>query len=656
MKMKHLLFGLILALNFSAQAQNNKKEVLFTIDNKPYYTDEFARVYKKNLDLVKDESQKDLNQYLELFVGYKLKINKAYKLGLQSGNQYQNELKSYRTQLAKTYVTDSKVTNELVEEAYNRSLKEISASHILIMVDENAMPADTLKAYKQVMDIRQKALNGEDFGELALKYSQDPSAKENKGDLGFFTAFRMVYAFESAAYKTPKGKISNPVRTRFGYHLIKVNDVRDNRGEVEVAHIMILTPEKEGEAGVAEAKNTINDISKKLKQGENFETLAKQFSEDKSSSSKGGLLNRFGSGQLSSEEFENVAFSLKNPGDVSEPFQTQFGYHIVKLITKYPVKLLAEVKPEFENKVGKDERSRLIAASMNEKLKKKYKIKRDDKAYAAIQKVVTDKFYEGSWDLPANAKPFEGKLFSIEEKAYTGVDFLNYVKGQEKAGLTIKPVSRLVDHLYEQYLDQQVNAYYSDNLEKEFPEFSSVMDEYRDGLLLFDLMEKEIWEKSKTDSIGLQNFYKSHMDQYKWKTRFDATVISSTKMDVIKTAQKYLKQNKTSDFIKEKLNVKGVVNVMANAGTFEEGNESLPKGVKPEVGVSEIVKEGEYYFVVKVNKVLPAGVKTLDEAKGKVINDYQQYLEENWVKDLKNEFTVQVNQDVFERVKKQLQP
>jgi peptidyl-prolyl cis-trans isomerase SurA len=656
MKMKHLLFGFLLALNFAAHAQNNKKEVLFTIDNKPYYTDEFARVYKKNLDLVKDESQKDLNQYLELFVGYKLKINKAYKLGLQNGNQYQNELKSYRAQLAKNYVTDSKVTNELVEEAYNRSLKEINASHILIMVDENAMPADTLKAYKQVMDIRQKALNGEDFGELAVKYSQDPSAKENKGDLGFFTAFRMVYAFESAAFKTPKGKISNPIRTRFGYHLIKVNDVRDNRGEVEVAHIMILTPEKEGEAGVTEAKNTINDISKKLKQGESFETLAKQFSEDKSSSSKGGLLNRFGSGQLSSEEFENVAFSLKNSGDVSEPFQTQFGYHIVKLIAKHPVKTLAEVKPELENKVGKDERSRLIAASMNEKLKKKYKIKRDDKAYAAIQKAVTDKFYEGSWDVPANTKPFEGKLLTIEDKTFTGVDFLNYLKGQEKAGLSIKPVNRLVDHVYGQYLGQQVNAYYSDNLEKEFPEFSSVMDEYRDGLLLFDLMEKEIWEKSKTDSVGLQNFYKSRVEQYRWKTRFDATVVSSTKMDVIKAAQKYLKQNKTSDFIKEKLNVKGVVNVMANAGTFEEGNESLPKGLKPEVGVSEIVKEGEYYFVVKVNKVLPAGAKTLDEAKGKVINDYQQYLEENWVKDLKNEFTIQVNQDVFERVKKELQP
>jgi peptidyl-prolyl cis-trans isomerase SurA len=655
MKMKQLLFGLLLSLNLATYAQNNKKEVLFTIDDKPYYTDEFARVYKKNLDLVKDESQKDLNQYLELFVGYKLKISKAYKLGLQNGNQYQTELKQYRTQLAKNYMTDSKVTNELVQEAYQRSLKEISAAHILIMVDENATPADTLKAYKHIMDIRQKALAGEDFGELATKYSQDPSAKENKGDLGYFTSFRMVYAFESAAFKTPKGKISNPIRTRFGYHLIKINDIRDNRGEVEVAHIMILADAKDGEAGKTEARNTINDIYKKLKQGENFETLAKQFSEDKSSAAKGGVLNRFGSGQLSSEEFENTAFSLKKAGDFSEPFETQFGWHIVKLINKYPVKTFDEAKAEIENRVGKDERSRLIAESINEKLRKKYKIRRDEKTYAAIQKAVTDKFYEGAWDASADPKA-NGKLFTIEDKSYTGADFQTFLKGQQKAGLTIKPINRLVDNVYDQYLDQQLNGYYSDNLEKEFPDFSNVMDEYRDGLLLFDLMEKEIWEKSKTDSVGLKNFYQSHMNNYNWKTRFDATVISSTKMDVIKSAQKYLKDGKTTDFIKEKLNTKGVVNAMTNSGTFEEGSDALPKGIKPVAGVSEIIKEGEYYFVTKINKVLPAGSKTLEEAKGKVINDYQQYLEENWVKDLKGEFTVKVNQDVFAKVKKELQP
>lgn len=653
MKLKQWFLGLSLSLSLAATAQNAKKEVLFTIDDKPYYTDEFARVYKKNLDLVKDESQKDLNQYLELFIGYKLKINKAYKLGLQNGSQYQSELKQYRNQLSKNYVTDSKVTNELVQEAYQRSLKEIKASHILIMVDENAAPADTLKAYHQIMDIRKKALAGEDFGKLAEQYSQDPSAKENKGDLGYFTSFRMVYAFESAAYKTPVGKISNPVRTRFGYHLIKVTDERANRGEVEVAHIMITADPKDGEQGKTGAKNTINEIYAKLKQGESFEALAKQFSDDKSSAAKGGALNRFGSGQLSAEGFENVAFGLKNPGDYSEPFETQFGWHIVKLIKKYPVKTLDEAKPEIENRVGKDERSRLIAESINEKLRKKYKIKRDDKTYAAIKKAVTDKFYEGTWEVSTDPKA-TGKLVTIEDKAISGSDFMAYLKAQQKSGLAVKPIGRLTDVAYEQFVDQQLNTYYNENLEKEFPEFSYVIDEYRDGLLLFDLMEKEIWEKSKTDTIGLQKFYEAHKSNYQWKNRVEATVVSSTKMDVIKQAQKYLKDGKTSDFIKEKLNTKGMVNVMANAGTFEEGSDALPKGTKPQVGISDIIKEGEYYFVTKVTKVMPAGPKTLDEARGKAINDYQQYLEENWVKDLRGEFAVRVNQDVFEKVKAQL--
>ncbi len=658
--MKQLFFGLLLSLNLIGFAQNSSKEVLFTIDNKPYYTDEFARVYKKNLDLVKDESQKDLNQYLELFVGYKLKINKAYKLGLQDGSSYQNELKSYRGQLSKNYTSDSKVTKELVEEGYKRFLKEIKASHILFSVDENAAPEDTLKAYKQALDVRKRAIAGEDFGKLAVEFSQDPSAKENKGDLGYFTAFRMVYAFETGAYKTPKGSISNPIRTRFGYHLIKVDDVRDNRGDVIVAHIMIMNPQAnaENKEDADKGKNTIQDIYKKLQQGEKFEDLAKQFSEDKSSSSKGGVLNRFGSGQLSSEEFENVAFNLTKENPISEPFKSQYGWHIVKLIDKFPVKTIDEMRSDLESKVSKDDRSRLITASMNEKLRKKYSIKRDDKFYAVLSKLVTDNFYEGKWETPVDLKSYNKNLVTINGvKSITGASFLTFIKEQQKTKNTLKPLSKLINKFYESYLDQELSQYYDDNLEKEYPEFSAVMDEYRDGLLLFDLMEKEIWNKSKTDTLGLKSFYDKNLSNYQWKNRLDVTILSSTNEDVIKKAAKYLKNNKTVDFIKEKLNVKdGAVNIMSKLGVFEEGNDVLPKNLVFEPGISEIIKEGEYFFVTKVNKTLPAGPKGLDECKGKVINDYQQYLEENWVKELKNEFKVEVNQSVFENVKKQLKP
>jgi len=660
MKMKQLFFGLLLSLNLIGFAQNSTKEVLFTIDNKPYYTDEFARVYKKNLDLVKDESQKDLNQYLELFVGYKLKINKAYKLGLQDGSAYQNELKSYRTQLSKNYTSDSKVTKELVEEGYKRFLKEIKAAHILITVDENAAPEDTLKAYNQALDIRKRAIDGEDFGKLATEFSQDPSAKDNKGDLGYFTAFRMVYAFETGAYKTPKGSISNPIRTRFGYHLIKVEDIRDNRGDVIVAHIMIMNPPEtsENKEDADKGKNTIQDIYKKLQQGEKFEDLAKQFSEDKSSSSKGGVLNRFGSGQLSSEEFENVAFNLTKENPISEPFKSQYGWHIVKLIDKFSVKTIEEMRTDLESKVSKDDRSRLITASMNVKLRKKYSIKRDDKFFGTISKLITENYYEGKWEIPADLKLYNKNLVTINStKSLTGAAFLTYVNDQQKTKISLKPLSKLTNKLYESYLDQELAQYYDDNLEKEFPEFSAVMDEYRDGLLLFDLMEKEIWTKSKTDTLGLKSFYDKNLKNYQWKNRLDVTILSSTKADVIKKAEKYLKNDKTVDFIKEKLNIKdGAVNIMSKVGVFEEGNEALPKNLLFQTGISDIIKEGEYYFVTKVNKTMPAGPKELSECKGKVINDFQQYLEENWVSSLKNEFKVEVNQAVFESVKKQLKP
>lgn len=654
MNLKQFLFGVFFLVSFFSFSQNKPKEVLFTIDDKPYYSDEFERVYKKNLDLVKDDTQKDLNQYLELFVGYKLKVNKAYKLGLQNNAPYQNELKTYRTQLAKNYFNDTKITQELVTEGYNRLQKEIRASHILVLVDENATAEDTLKAFKKIEDIRKKALSGQKFDSLAVQFSEDPSAKDNKGDLGYFTAFRMVYPFETAAYNTSFGEISKIIRTRFGYHILKVNDIRDNRGEITVAHIMILNP-KDDEVE-KDAQKTINEIYQKIQQGEKFEDLAKQFSEDKSSSSKGGVLNRFGSGQLSSEEFESFAFSLKNSGDISIPFQSQFGWHIIKLIEKHPIKTLDEMKSELENKVGKDDRSKKITASLNEKLRKKYSYKRDNKQFAAISKLVTNDIYESKWIQPENAKDFTAPLVTINTKKVEGKTFIDYLDKQQKAGLKTKPISKLLEDLYSKFLDEQLTNYYDENLENDFPDFANVMEEYRDGLLLFDLMEKEIWERAKTDTIGLKNFYDKHKMEHVWKKRIEATIISSTKEDMIKKAQALLKKNTEPQAIKDKLNVNNVIHVMTNSGLFEEGSDALPKSTNYKLGISDIFKEGEYYFVINVKKIIPESVKTLEECKGKIVNEYQQSLEQHWVDDLKKEFTVKINSDVFERLKKQLKP
>jgi len=496
MKISRLLILAFLLAPIFLSAQT--KEVLFTIDNHPYYTDEFVRVYNKNLDLVKDDSQKDLDKYLDLFLGYKLKVEKANKIGLQHGTSYQNELKSYRNQLSKNYVNDSKVTNELVHEAYDRMKQEVRASHILVLVDEGASPQDTLKAYNKILDIKRRLDAGEDFITVAQQTSEDPSVKENNGDLGYFSAFRMVYPFENAAFKTNLGQVSKPFRTRFGYHIVKVVDKRENRGEVTVAHIMIVKPNVPDAAQHEKAKATIDDIYKKIQQGENFESLAQQFSEDKSSSGKGGVLQRFGSGQLSSEEFENVAFSLAKKDDISAPFQSQFGWHIVKLIDKHPVRSFDDMKVELEDKIRKDERSLLITNSLAKKLRTKYAVVKDTKALTQVKKVVTDDFYNQTWEVPANTKEGNVTVLTIN-KSYkvTTPAFLNFVYSQQKTNIKTKPVTKLVDELFEKFTDEQLINYYNENLENEFPEFRYVMEEYRDGLMLFDLMEKRNLEQSK---------------------------------------------------------------------------------------------------------------------------------------------------------------
>lgn len=645
-----LIFGFLFIQPFLF-AQN--KEVLFTIDNHSYYTDEFVRVYKKNLDLVKDDSQKDLDKYLDLFVGYKLKVEKANKLGLQNGTSYQNELKSYRNQLSKNYLNDSKVTNELVHEAYDRMQQEVRASHILVLVDEGALPQDTLKAYNKVLDIKKRLDAGEDFVKVAQQFSEDPSVKENNGDLGYFSAFRMVYPFENAAYKTKVGQVSKPFRTRFGYHIVKVVDKRVNRGEVTVAHIMVL---KQTDATQQEkAKTTIDDIYKKIQQGENFESLAQQFSEDKSSAPKGGVLQRFGSGQLSSEEFENVAFELKEKNQISAPFESQFGWHIVKLIEKHPVRSFDDMKMELEDKIRKDERSLLITNSLAKIVKAKYLFTKDTKLIAKIKGAVNDEFYSQTWVVPEKTKELEGTVLTVnKDKKISSKMFLDFIASKQKSNIKTKPVSKLVDELFEKFVDEQLIAYYNDNLENEFSEFKNVMDEYRDGLLLFDLMEKEIWNRAKNDTIGLNDYFKNNISNYQWKKRYSADILSSTDLKVIEKAQKFLKKGKSIEYIKEQLNKEGKINIMSKSGMYEEDYDVLPQFNNLSKGVTSIVSKDKYYFVVNITDEKPAGAKELTECKGKVISDYQQYLENHWVDELKKEFSIKVNQDVFTKVKNQL--
>lgn len=655
MRIKNIVAGLLMMGILSVNAQNNSKEVLFKIDNNPYYTDEFVRVYNKNLDLVKDDSQKNLDHYLDLFIGYKLKVNKAQKLELDKNPNYIAELNSYRNQLAKKYLTDSKVTKELVQEAYDRSLKEVNASHILIMIDENASPADTLKAYHRILDIRKKAVSGTPFEELANQYSEDKYGDEgvhNGGNLGYFSAFRMVYPFENGAFQTKKGEVSKPIRSQFGYHIIKVNDVRESRGSISVAHILVLK-KLEGFPD-DKAKQRIEEIYAKIKQGENFAELAKQFSDDKNSAPKGGKLATLSSGESNSMEFEDAAFSLSKENPISKPIETPYGYHIIQFLDKVPVKSFAEMEADLESKIKRDERSILITNSLNDQLKAKYKINLNKKNATAAIKLLNENYYSQNFKIPTTSKILNNELFSIKEQKITIEDFLKFVEQEQNKIKDIKPLQVLGEKLMEKFTDFKINTYYNENLENEFADFANAMGEYKDGLLLFDLMDKEVWEKAKTDTIGLQKFYEKNIQNYTWKKRFDVTILSSTNEEIIKKAHKFLKQKKSTDFIKQKLNTANRIDIIEKTGVFEQDHNNIPQHVKLKKGLNDVFKDGNYFYAVQVNDIIEEGNKKLEECKGKVINDYQQHLEDNMVSELKKEFKVTVDPTIFEKVKKQI--
>ena len=640
-------FFIVLFLS-NISAQKADELVLFTVDNEPVYTSEFLRVYNKNLDLVQDESQKDVDGYLTLFTNYKLKLKEAKSLELDKKPSYLKELENYKKQLAKSFLTDNKVTDALVEEAYERVSTEVKANHILIRVSENAVPKDTLEAYNKAIKLRERALN-EDFETVRKEVHNGQTIFGE--ELGYFTGFKMVYDFENAAYNTKVGDISMPFRTRFGYHFIKVFDRRKSRGEVTVAHIMIALKQADTTAGSPESR--IQDIYKKIQQGEDFESLAKQFSDDKSSAIKGGELSPFSGGQLSAPEFEELAFGLNQVGEISEPVQSKFGWHIIKLIAKKPTPVFEAMKSELEGKVKRDERSKLIDDALILKLKKEYSINERHPKLDYFVSIFNDSYYKRAWSLPAD---FDGKkpLVKIKNKQFTYQDFGDFLVSSQKNITSKQNNEALVANQYELFLNASLIQYQEDNLESENEDFAHILGEYRDGLLLFDLMETTIWNVAKTDSVGIENFYTKNKSNYVLPERIDAVVASSANQKVVKKVSKLLDKNMTPEQIKKLVNNNGEVNIIFTSGIMENGHQALPSNYKFEKGLSRIYKHNDSFIVVQAKDVLPETLKTFEEVKGSVISDYQIYKENDWLETLKAKFNISVNQEALNTVKVQI--
>lgn len=645
MASKLFALAFLMVFSFVGFSQTNNNAVLFTIDDEPVKVSEFVWVYNKNLDLVKDDTQKDVDEYLKLFINYQLKLKEAKQLGLDEDPGYKKEFLGYKKQLTKTYASDNKVTDALVKEAYDRMSYDIKAKHVLIKFDESEK--DTTQVYNQMLDLRQRFINE---GFENLKKSVHDGRTIYAEDLGYFSGLKMDYTFESVAYNTPVGEVSMPFRTLFGYHIVKVYDKRPSRGKVTVAHIMISDNQKDS---IVNSETRINEIYKKLNQGEKFESLVKQFSDDKSTSGKGGVLGTFTGGQLRSVEFEDVAFSLSDDNKISKPFKTAYGWHIVKFIKKEPLQSLEKLKNELEYKVKKDSRSKLINSARVKKLKEHYTIIENKKARQYFQSILNETFYANKWQLPLDFEK-ESVLFSINKKEYTYDDFGKYVLSEQGKYFGKKtPQDQIIDKAYNAFLGQTLIKYHEDNLEFENEEFAQVLNEYRNGLLLFNLMETKVWNVGVTDTVGLQNFYNDNKANYVWDDRIDAVVVTASNKKDIKKGINQINRNVSFDDIEADLNAKEQ-KIILTKGLMETTHQALPKELPLKLGLSETYHYNDAYHVVMIKEIRPKAIKTLDEAKGKVISDYQNHVEKNWLELLKNKYKITVNDEVLKNLKTQI--
>ncbi len=642
-------------------AQPATDDVLVTIAGEKITKSEFLNIYIKNNVNNEVIDKKSLEDYLELYINFKLKVKEAEDLGMDTVRAFIQELNGYRTQLAQPYLTDESVTENLIREAYERMQTDIRASHILIRISRDALPVDTLTAYQKIMDIRKEIMSGKDFGEMAVAYSDDPSSKDrpaasnrppmkgNHGDLGYFTVFDMVYPFENGAYNTPQGEISAPVRTDFGYHLIKVTDQKKALGKVLVAHILITFPANPTPEDSLRLKNKAVDAYNEIKSGKDFAEVVKSFSDDKGTIEKGGILPWFGVNRMIPEFIAEVS-RLGHIDDVTTPFITSYGWHIVKLLDKKPIGTFEERKAEIKQKIARNDRANKSKTQFVNEMKNLYGFREYPENLREFYSVVTDSLLLASWD-PALAKGMNKPLFALDGKDYLQEDFAQYLAKNQKGLSEDQPVINAVNKVYRNFTEDMIIRYEDSRLEEKYPDFRMLMKEYRDGILLFELTDKKIWSKAIQDSLGLQKFYELNKQNYRWGERIDATIYSLTSPDQVKIVRKLVKKNTPKNDILSQINQDSLMILTIFNDKYEHGDHEIADKVEWKTGMSDNIVMNDTTSFVVIHEILPAGYKLLSEARGIITADYQSYLEQEWIKELRAKYPVVINDAVLESIK-----
>lgn len=630
-------------------------QALFTYGGNEVSVQEFKRVYEKNnIQKKVDYSESAINDYLKLYSLFKMKVKEAEALHLDTVIAISRELDNYRKQLAKNYLTDAEVANRLVVETYNRMKEEIKVAHILVSALSNASSEDTLKAYKKADSIYNALMSKKkaDFAATAKVLSDDKGSATSGGEIGYITALQTIYAFENIAYATPVGSISKPFRTIFGYHIVKVLDRRTTQGEIQVAQILLSTPKSKGEDGVREAKVKADSIINALKAGADFAAMVQNFSEDKYSIKDNGVLAPFTAGKMV-PAFENAAFALKNIGDIAAPVQTDYGIHIIKLINKTPLKPLDSLRDVLKRKVENDSRGTFARESYMNKVKaangfKEYALHVDE-VINALSKIV---------DTGKNANAFQASnyntmvkpVFELSSKTYSQHDLISYIEMVTRGRLN-GPKNAVVRDIYNMFANAIVNDFQEHKLVEENPDFRILMQEYKDGVYLFELMDRMVWSKASKDSVGLNAFYKDMPNKYTWAPGFAGTLYKFDSLSGANTALAILKKkNATDEDVVKAVNSEANPNaVIIQTSTFEFDKFSfVPKDQILSGKLTKVFSHEGKHYIVKTKSRFDAPLpKTLNESRGYVVAAYQDYLEKQWNESLKAKYPMLINESVL---------
>lgn len=637
--MKYILIFLVSLLVLTTNAQT-----IMSVGKNNVTKDEFLRAFGKN-NTSNDKSEKAFREYLDLYTKFKLKVQAAYDAKLDTLPSQKTELQNFRSQVAESFMNDESSMQLLLDEAFKRSQQDIRISHIYIPVSNGA---DTTKSFQKATEAYSKLTGGADFAAIAEQYSGDPSVTINKGDLGFITVFTLPYELENMAYNTPLGKVSTPFRSKSGYHLFKKTAERPAAGRLKAAQILLAFPPDADNTRKAAIKNLADSLFAVLQKGAVFASIAEKYSNDNMGYQSGGLLPEFGVGRFH-PDFENAVYAIRKEDEIAKPFVTPFGYHIVKLIGQIPVNsdpTNMEAMQLLKQAVQADARMQVARLALIKKIMVTAGYKKAVYNEKALL-MYADSAYN-SRKLPQTPLMNNATvLFSFPKQKVTASDFSKYLKAIHGSEEFTK--GRLINQLLQQYAETVALEYYKKNLETFNPAFANQVKEFKDGNLLFEVMQRQVWDKAPADSIGLKKYYGENKNKYWWEPSADVILFTCSDSISAQTAK--------DSFLKNKNNWKTIADnsggtVQADSSRYELTQLPIVNPALIKAGfLSEMVKspsDNITSFLYVIKTYADKSLRSFEDARGFVINDYQQYLEEKWVQQLKAKYPVKVNEAVLE--------